>query len=208
MMESPDAIVTPLHEMRGVIRSSGDPRVARTRQAILDAVETLAASEQPTTVAAIVRTAGIGRSSFYTHFSGIDELAVTVLSGVFESIGAEDVELRRHRIVSGAEAARVAQVRLVAHLVQHRALYASMLALPFSSAVYTQAVEAYAAQVRATIALLPGTPQGQSADAAAIYTASGSLGLLAHWIRSDEPVPADVLVDQLMSLLPAWLAAP
>lgn len=203
-----DAIVTPLHETRSGIRTSGDPRVVRTRQAILEAVETLANGDEPITVAAIVRTAGIGRSSFYTHFSGIDELAVTVLSGVFEAIGAEDLELRRHRIVSGAEAARVAQVRLVGHLVQNRALYASMLTLPFTSAVYTKAVEGYAAQVRATIALLPEIPHGLSADAVAIYTASGSLGLLAHWIRSDDPVPADVLVDQLMSLVPAWLAAP
>jgi AcrR family transcriptional regulator len=207
-MERADAIVTPLHETRSGIRTSGDPRVARTRQAILDAVETLASGDEQITVAAIVRRAGIGRSSFYTHFSGIDELAVTVLSGVFQAIGAEDVELRRHRIVSGAEAARVAQVRLVGHLVQHRALYASMLALPFTSTVYTRAVEGYAAQVRATVALLPEIPHGLSADAVAIYTASGSLGLLAHWIRSDDPVPADVLVDQLMSLVPAWLAAP
>lgn len=207
-MKRTDAIVTPLHETRSGIRVSGDPRVARTRQAILDAVECLAAGDEPITVAAIVRTAGIGRSSFYTHFSGIDELAVTVLSGVFQAIGLEDVELRRHRIVSGAEAARVAQVRLVSHLVQHRALYASMLALPFSSAVFTQAVESYATQVQATIALLPDIPHGLSPDAVAIYTASGSLGLLAHWIRSENPVPADVLVDQLMSLLPAWLAAP
>jgi len=155
-----------------------------------------------------VRAAGIGRSSFYTHFSGIDELAVEVLGGVFRTIGAEDVELRRNRVVTGAEAARVAQVRLVGHLVQHRALYASMLALPFTSAVYTQAVEGYAAQVRATIALLPEIPHGLSADAVAIYTASGSLGLLAHWVRSDDPVPADVLVEQLMSLVPVWLAAP
>lgn len=207
-MERADAIVTSIRDTRSGIRASADPRVARTRQAILEAVETLANGDEPISVAAIVRTAGIGRSSFYTHFSGIDELAVTVLGGVFEAIGAEDVELRRHRIVSGAEAARLAQVRLVGHLVQHRALYASMLALPFTSAVYARAVEGYAAQVRATIALLPSIPHGLSADAVAIYTASGSLGLLAHWIRSTDPVPADVLVDQLMALVPAWLAAP
>jgi AcrR family transcriptional regulator len=207
-MERRDALVTPLHQTRSGIRVSSDPRVARTRQAVLDAVESLAAGDESITVAAIVRTAGIGRSSFYTHFSGIDELAVTVLSGVFQAIGLEDVELRRHRIVSGAEAARLAQVRLVSHLVQHRALYASMLALPFTSAVFTQAVDSYATQVQATIALLPEIPPGLSPEAVAIYTASGSLGLLAHWIRSDDPVPADALVDQLMSLLPAWLAAP
>jgi AcrR family transcriptional regulator len=207
-MERADAIVTPLHDVRSGIRSSRDPRVERTRRSILDAVETLAAHEDPITVTAIVRAAGIGRSSFYTHFSGIDELAVEVLSGVLQAIGAEDIELRRNRIVSGAEAARVAQVRLVGHLVKHRALYASMLSLPFTSAVYTSAVEGYAAQVRATLALLPGIPHGLSADAVAIYTASGSLGLLAQWIRSDDPVSADVLVDQLMTLMPAWLAAP
>lgn len=207
-MERDDAVVTPLHKTRSDISASGDPRVARTRQAILDAVETLASGDDSLSVAAIVREAGIGRSSFYTHFSGIDDLAVTVLSGVFEAIGVADVELRRHRVVSGAEAARVAQVRLVGHLAQHRALYASMLALPFTSAVLTRAINAYAAQVRATIGLVPVTPAGLSIDAVAIYTASGSLGLLAHWIQSPDYMPADQLVDQLMSLLPSWLAAP
>ena len=207
-MERTDAIVTPLHDSRSDLRASGDPRVARTRQAILDAVETLASADKPITVAAIVRTAGIGRSSFYTHFSGIDELAVVVLGDVFRAIGAEDVELRRHRVVSGAEAARVAQVRLVGHLVQHRALYVSLLAMPFTAAVYARAVEAYAAQVHATIALLPEIPHGLTAEAVATYTAAGSLGLLAQWIRNDDPVPADVLVDQLMALVPSWLAAP
>jgi AcrR family transcriptional regulator len=207
-MDRPGATATPLHETRSGIRLSGDPRVARTRQAILDAVETLAARDEPITVAAIVRTAGIGRSSFYTHFSGIDELAVAVLSDVFQTIGAADVELRRRHAVSGSEAARLAQARLVGHLAQHRVLYTSMLALPFSSAVYSRAIEVYAAQVCATIAVLPGIPQGLSAEAVAIYTAAGSLGLLANWIRSDDPVPEDVMIIQLMSLLPAWLAAP
>jgi AcrR family transcriptional regulator len=203
-----DAVITPLHQTRAGLSASGDPRVARTRQAILDAVAELAHRDEDITVAALVRTAGIGRSSFYTHFSGIDELAVTVLRSVFQTIGAEDVDLRRRHVVSGAEAARLAQVRLVGHLVQHRALYAAVLALPFTSTVYTELIDAYAEQVLATIALLPEMPAGVSAEAVAVYTASGSLGLLAHWIRSSDPVSPDVLVDQLTSFVPAWLAAP
>jgi AcrR family transcriptional regulator len=193
-MERVDAVVTPLHATRSGMRTSGDPRVARTRQAILDAVATLAAHDKAISVSAIVRAAGIARSSFYTHFSGVDELAVTVLNGVFDAIGTEDIELRRHKVVSGAEAARHAQVRLVGHLAQHRALYASMLALPVTSAVYARAVETM--------------PEGLSATAVSIYTASGSLGLLAHWVLSEDPMPTDVMVEQLMALLPSWLATP
>jgi AcrR family transcriptional regulator len=203
-----DATSTPLRDTRLAISTSGDPRVARTRQAILDAVEVLGRSGDEITVAEIVRAAGIGRSSFYTHFSGIDELAVTVLRAAFQTIGADDLELRRSSSVSGAEAARLAQVRLVDHLVEHRALYAGMLALPFTSSVYTRMIESYGEQVLATNALLPRIPDGVSPEAVAIYTASGSLGLLANWIRSDAPVSAEVMVDQLMSLLPTWLAAP
>lgn len=80
-MERADAIATPPHEASSGIRLSADPRVARTRQATLDAVETLATGDQPLTVAAMVRTTGIGRSSFCTHFSGSDEFAVLPVSG-------------------------------------------------------------------------------------------------------------------------------
>jgi AcrR family transcriptional regulator len=207
-MERTDAIGSPLQSTRSGIRSSVDPRVLRTRAAILDAVERLVASSaDDITVSSLVREAGIGRSSFYTHFSGIDELAVVVLRDAFEVIGAEDIALRLSS-VSGAQAARTAQTRLVDHLAQHRTLYASMLSLPLTSRVYSEAVSGYAAQVHATIALLNEVPAGISTEAVAVYTASGSLGLLARWVLSDDPEPASEVVDQLMSLVPAWLAAP
>lgn len=207
-MPATDPVVSPLIDTRTGLRTSADPRVIRTRQAILDAVESLVAQGASNiSVSDIVRSAGIGRSSFYTHFAGIDELAVEVLRGAFDAIGADDIEMRMHA-VPGAAAARRAQERFVEHLVQHRSLYASMLSLPFTSQVLSAAVDGYAAQVRATMAVLPNAPAGLLPDAVATYVASGSLGLVASWVLSDDPIAPAVLVDQLMGLLPSWLAAP
>ena len=55
------------------MRATSDPRAARTRQAIVNAVHELA-HESPASpsVSDIVRRAGVSRSSFYTQFASMD----------------------------------------------------------------------------------------------------------------------------------------
>lgn len=68
-----------------------DPRPARTRAAIKDAVARLA--ERPgndMTVNAITREAGVSRSAFYDQFSDLDALAIDMLAEVFRTYSTVD----------------------------------------------------------------------------------------------------------------------
>jgi len=197
---------TDLESVRATMQLSTDPRAERTRRAILDAVgELTSLGHGAISVSDVVRRAGISRSSFYVHFSSLDELAVSVLRQEFTAIGAAGIDLRREGLVSRLEAARIGYQRLVAHLVAHDSLYSSVLGLPLSWQAYDAAVSAYAEELLQTIVGLPHVPAEVVPEVAARYLAGGALTIISSWIRADIRISDDDLVDQLVALLPSWL---
>lgn len=203
------AETTQPDEIRRSTKASPDPRAARTRAAILAAVETLATRDDgEITVKDIVRVAGVSRGAFYTHFAGIDELAVGIVRDAFDAIGTSDLELRRGERVAGDTASRIALTRLLEHVVEHRALYTTVLTLPTSSRAYVAAIDAFAVHVRNTIGLLAPASEHVRAEHVARYIAGGTFAYLASWLGSARPIAASEAVDQLMAVLPPWLVDP
>lgn len=197
---------TDLESVRATMQVSTDPRAARTRRAILDAVGDLTAhGVGPISVSDVVRQARVSRSSFYVHFSSLDELAVSFLRQEFNAIGAAGIELRRDGRVDGGEAARIGYRRLVAHLIAHDSLYSRVLGLPLSRQAYDEAVSAYAHERLRTIVELSCVPDGVIPQIAARYVAAGSLTLISSWIRGEVTLSDEELIDQLVALLPPWL---
>jgi len=196
---------TDLESVRATMQSSTDPRAERTRRAIVEAVGQLTSLGQaPISVSDVVRQAGISRSSFYVHFSNLDELAVSALQLEFHAIGTAGMDLRREGLLSGRETARIGYRRLVSHLLAHDSLYSSVLGLPLSWQAYEAAVSAYAEELLPTIVTLPSVPPDIIPAVAARYLAAGSLMIISSWVRGDSPISDDELVDQLVSLLPSW----
>ena len=188
---------------------STDLKVARTRQAIFAAVEQLVNSgNTAVTVSDIVRSAQISRSAFYTHFAGIDELAIALLSGAFSEIGDSDLELRRAASIPGIDAARIAVSRLVDHMVRYRSLYIAVLGLPQSSSAYDRAVAEFALHVRETSVLVSGIPADVNVDDAAHFVASGSFALMMRWLRSAHAPSTEEMERRLVALMPNWLISP
>jgi AcrR family transcriptional regulator len=189
--------------VRRMMRASGDPRAARTRQAIIDAVHELAAEGGTApTVSDIVRRARVSRSSFYTQFASVDELASVVLREAFMTIGTANLAMLTDGSVSVAEASRVAVGQLVAHVAEHRGLYRLGLAVTPSS--HPEALAALAAQVRQAIAFEPGTHGGVPAETEALYVAGGILAVLRSWIQGDLVGAVDDITNQILALLPPW----
>ena len=60
-----------------------DRRVERTRRALVDAFNHLVLNRRPIGVSDIVRQAGVGRSTFYDHYSGAEELHLEALKRPF-----------------------------------------------------------------------------------------------------------------------------
>jgi AcrR family transcriptional regulator len=188
------------------MKTSPDPRATRSREQILDAVRRLdSARSAEITVAELAREAGLSKSSFYAHFSSVDEVAVALLGTVFADMGEAGAALRRDDSVSGAVYARIGYARLVAHLLEHFAFYTSALGLPFTRRAYDDSVAAYARQLVSSAAQLSPAPEELDVSAVATYVGGGTLTLISAWIHGDIDLSDDELVDQLVVLLPPWL---
>jgi AcrR family transcriptional regulator len=185
-----------------------DPRPARTRAAIVGAVEDLVAdSDAEISVNAIARAAGVSRSAFYSQFADLDDLAVSLLIDAFRDIGLDDVQARRDPGADAGVLARESSRRLVAHIGRRRAFYRASLDWKLSGRVHESVVSAYAEQVLATMAVLgEGVPPHVVHEDAARFVAGGAIALLTAWLRADAPDGQDAMADRLVAVMPDWLA--
>ncbi|NQX10467.1 TetR/AcrR family transcriptional regulator [Microbacteriaceae bacterium VKM Ac-2855] len=206
-----------------------DPRALRTRQAIFDAVERLAADsaaadsaaadsaaadsaaiggaasrpgEPDITVSDIVRVAGISRSSFYVHFDDVADVAAGVLAESFARI--EVLDARDAAVRDNVDALRLGYARLVDHLTDRYAFYSSLRALPPMRGAYDDAVTGYCRDLVRSV-LPADLPPGIDAEFTARYVAGGSLAVIGGWIGGRLDGTDDELVDHLVAQLPGWL---
>lgn len=178
-----------------------DPRPARTRAAILAAVETLSAAGDEITVPAIVAEAGISRSTFYTQFRDLDALAIRILTDAFTEIEALDLELRR--TASPIETARATTAQLVEEFARRRSLYAGVLGSRTTTEAHRAVQDAFAEQALGT--MRETVPAHLDPRLAADYVAGGTLAVLTGWLLGDDPAPTARVQEQLLALLPTWL---
>ncbi|SMQ58046.1 TetR/AcrR family transcriptional regulator [Agreia sp. VKM Ac-1783] len=178
-----------------------DPRAARTRQGILSAVARLhSADSGDISVSDIVREAKISRSSFYAHFSSLDDLAVALLRQEFASVAAPNPGEP-----NPAASLRESYTRLVQHFAQRESLYSHALGLPLSRRAFDDVIAAYAEQVLASFSAPTSGPAAIRARLAATYVAGGTVSLLSAWVSDHHDISEDELVDELITLLPPWL---
>ncbi|MFD1714800.1 TetR/AcrR family transcriptional regulator [Amnibacterium flavum] len=188
--------------VRHTLQRSEDPRVARTRAAILAAVRELSDSGDELSVSAIVRAAGLSRASFYSHYASLDELASSLRRDAFLAIG----DLYRFDVDERVDALRLSQERLVAHFADNRALYRSVSSLPVSREHYLAGVRAMAAVIEETLAVHDRKPDGLDTVATARYIAGAAYGLLDAWITEELDLTEAQMVDHLTRLLPPWFS--
>lgn len=193
---------SPNEAIRRTLRTSGDPRVARTRSAIVAAVHALSDSDDDISVAAVVRTAGISRASFYSHFAGLDELAHALMRDAFSSIGAQWAD----ETGDPTAAIRRAQRRLVDHFVENRGLYAAVAALPISKEAHLANARAMAAVIEQTLRAHPQRPADLAVEAVARYIAGAAYGLIDAWLTGEVVLEDGALVEHLVRLLPPWFS--
>jgi AcrR family transcriptional regulator len=200
MAEEPAPTTTIEHVRRSMSRSS-TTKVARTRQAIFDAVETIEA-DAPVTVGEVVRRAGISRAAFYTHFSGLDELALAIMHDMLERISALHLEARGTTYAGWRETSTAMLRRNVEHMVHNRNLYLTVLGMPGSSGAFEAAVVELTGAIALSFEQMPVVPDALKIDDASRFIASGTLAMIIHWMRNDPAMPVDEMVARLITFFP------
>jgi len=182
-----------------------DPRQARTRAALSDALMRLLASSplDSISVAALCREAGVHRTTFYGHAAGVEEFAVDFLTRdldlvtAVESPSGPGIDLSRYR---------TALITLLAHVADERALYRPLLQSRWGGSLRA-AIDGRLRE-RFLIALdvfrasnVVGVPD-QRTEAVAFLTGA-LVGMIASWAASDD-VDAVAAADRVLALMPAW----
>lgn len=199
-----------LAEYREVQARSEDQRTVRTRARIVDAFEALSETGRPVTVSEIVRTAGISRASFYTHFASIEALALALQRRVIERLAAwqtsaphqdEDKEPRDH-----SASLETSFRRLMEHFEARRGAYAEVLGGPASGRARDELIDAIADAVEdharhAAPSMAPIERRLQSLQIAGALTT-----LITRWLRGELEIDKEAIIASHTSLQPQWMA--
>lgn len=187
-----------------------DPRTARTRAAIVTGLTTLLRSGRgDVTVRDVIAEAGVSRASFYTHFGGVDDVAIAVLRETF--VDLRDVHVMERIALGGRTTAsvRASQERLADAFWERRDLLRPLMSSSAAGPAYVTIVRAFADTIEWLAAASPERiPPGIDARIAATAVANTLIGLLTAWITGEIDADRDTIVDHLVAMLPGWMTTP
>lgn len=200
-------MTTPQQQRREALRAMDEQALA-ARRGIVAAFHDAARQGLPRpSVTAICRAAGVARSTFYTHFAAVDDLAMASIGEVFADASAIDVRERHAEHPDRAEITRAGLERVLAALEQSRALLDYAVRIGSRALVLEQLVAQFSAFTRETIdAEYAHLDEGARALANEFVSAATAHALL-RWLGDPAGVPREALLDQLVGLLPARLTA-
>jgi AcrR family transcriptional regulator len=185
----------PLADRGGEVSGNGsneerskplDARARRTQQALLDAFAALVMRQRydQISIAEILEEAEVGRSTFYEHYRGKDDVLLHSMSGIFE-------------ILAQAALGRPDLPRL-AGLFQHFAEQGQRARLFFLGAQAAQVLPRIHRSLAERIALRwrerePAPALVLPVELACSLLAEAQLGLVRAWLREDRGVSPDEL---------------
>lgn len=180
-----------------------DPRPARTRAAILAAIERLGAQGQELSVSGVVVEAGLSRSSFYSQFKDLGDVAVQLIQELYERPEAADLDPDGKD--SPPDSILTATGILLREFEHRRPLYAAVLGTSAAVSAQWAVCDIMAKGALRSIGGL--VPEHIEPEFAARHIASGYLANMVEWLNAADPVPVEEFEGQLRAMLPEWVAA-
>lgn len=187
---------------------SSDPRAVRTRTKLIGAFHAAIADSDPAamSVSALTQAAGVNRTSFYSHFSSPEDLAIHALSELFDVVGNADIAMRGEHSVPAAEASRRALRDIVSFVSERRESYARVLGPGAAPRLLREVTEAFAERTVVSLERMDNRPAGADPRLTARFLAGGVLGVIGAWLADPgSPWSPDDLVEALIQCLPGWL---
>lgn len=166
-----------------------DPRVAKTRERIIESFSSLV-FERPyedVSTSEIIDQAGVGKSTFYEHFRGKDELLCQSASGMLATLAAAIDESR------DAGAIRC----LLEHFVQVWSTTRSILRGPAAVPFRRTLADLIETRLKALLerrrcrSLVPGR-------LVAIQVADAQFALITNWLEQLRPCSSEALAESIL----------
>lgn len=176
-----------------------DRRVRRTRQILREALINLILEKgyDRITVQDIIDRADVGRSTFYAHFRGKDEL---LLSGFEEFKNASTAEKRNDE--RAADKFGFDSLKMFQHAHEHRRIYRALAGRSggdlFLKQMFRQHHEICLEEFRRAVA--PEKRDSIETEAAAHFFAGALTSLLTFWLDRNLPLTPEEMNDLFVNL--------
>lgn len=178
-----------------------DPRPARTRAAILDAIERLGEANTEISVAAVVAEAQLSRSSFYSQFKDIGDVAVQLMRDIAAEMLRLDLRLRPSE---GGRASTIAVTGyMLSEMQRRRGLFAAVLGSAASVESEREICRVIAESMQQSVSTQ--VDEEMDAETVSLFIVSGMLSVTTAWLIAGCPYSLSELQERIVPALPNWL---
>lgn len=190
-----------------------DPRQARTRRALRDAIYILAAEKpiEQVTVAEVARAASITRDTFYRHAATPVYLLADFLGEELDDFLAVHADLPAR---SGSELSVFDESErdLLRHVAGHATIYRNAmnprLIGPLRDALIDRIDHALTHHLERHPEIAPAREDGIAPERHArmlvVYASTGTIGAIEEWLRSGDLDDIDAAARTIIAASPAW----
>jgi AcrR family transcriptional regulator len=185
-----------------------DPRSRRTRALLREAMEHLASEKgfQSLTIKEVTEQAGLDRTTFYLHYSGLHALMEDCARVLFDQMRQEIYANKPVNIHSDPAAFEPFVASVFHHLEQHEKFYKSMLGRhgdPFFRALFQELLSELIFEP-----ITYGYADNESVRSGMTlrFYSAGFAGLASWWLEKDMPISVDQASAQVATaILPGYL---
>lgn len=186
-----------------------DPRTRRTRAMLRDALEQLASEKSfsSLSIKEVTSKAGLDRTTFYLHYSGLHALLEDCARVLFDQMRIEIYANKMVDFRQDSAALEPFVASVFRHLEKHEKFYKSMLGKqgdPFFRALFQELLSELIFEPIAQRSTPESCP-GQS-DMTFIFFSAGFAGLASWWLEKGMPIPVELAAQQITkTILPGYL---
>lgn len=189
--------------------SASDPRVIRTRDLLRNALVTLVAEKSfaSLTIQDVTNRAGLNRTTFYLHYSGLHELLEDCARDLFNQMRTEIYANKLLNFQQDSTRLEPFVVSVFRHLEKHEMFYRAMLGKqgdPFFRALFQELLSELIFEPISNEA-----PCEDSSDQFGMtlrFFSAGFTGIAAWWLEKGMPISAEQAAQQITrDILPDYL---
>lgn len=186
---------------------SSDTRTTTSQRQLVDALLHVVSTEGfgNATATRIAREAGLSRSGFYEHFANIDELSLFVLDDLLSEATALDLRARGARAPGQEPLPQYAVELLLTSILANRELYQGILLSDRAGGVVVHAMDTFTRSTRAVVEAIRPEQSAQQLDLYAAAIGGSVLGMVMHYLRTDDQRPAPELAREMIAVMPQWM---
>jgi AcrR family transcriptional regulator len=187
-----------------------DPRTRRSRTALEAALLELIAERElgQISISDVTKRAGVNRSTFYEHYTDLEDLAASACTVHFDELVAA-APLSSSDSATDSQRAQRSLAKLFAHVAEHAHLYRTLLGTDGSARVINHLLQRITAGAHIRRGPAGTAPSEHPHDPVAAFAAGAVLGSVIEWLRHGCPgTPKQMAAAISPNLIAAVSASP